>query len=50
MSDSSAAIRVAVVGMGIRGRMYATVTAGLHDAELVGVCDLDDVTRAQAAE
>jgi len=41
-------IRVAIVGMGIRGRMYAATCGGLTGAELVGACDLADEVRSAA--
>ena len=42
-------VRVGVVGMGIRGQMYATAAAGLAGAELVGVCDVAEERRQAAA-
>jgi predicted dehydrogenase len=39
---------VAIVGMGIRGQMFAEVSRALPQAELVGVCDIDE-TAAKAA-
>jgi len=41
-------LRLAVVGAGIRGRMYATTARGLHNAEFVGVCDLSEEARTAA--
>ena len=49
-SDRAEPVRVGVVGMGIRGQMYATAAAGLAGAELVGVCDLAEDRRRAAAE
>ncbi len=43
-------IRVGVVGMGIRGRMYASTCGHLAGAELVGVCDVAEEARAAAGE
>jgi len=47
---TAGAVRVGVVGMGIRGRMYAAVAEALPGAELVGVCDLDEPARRGAGE
>ncbi|MFB3891973.1 MAG: Gfo/Idh/MocA family protein [Phycisphaerae bacterium] len=43
-------IRVGIVGMGIRGRMYAAIAKGLPEVELVGVCDLAAKARRAAAK
>ncbi len=45
----SKTVRVGIVGMGIRGQMYAATCRALSGAELVGVCDVDDSARAAAA-
>jgi len=41
-------IRVGIVGMGIRGRMYAASARSLSEAELVGVCDVSEQARRAA--
>jgi len=43
-------VRVGIVGMGIRGQMYAATCRQLSNAELVGVCDVADAARAAATE
>ncbi len=43
-------LRVGIVGMGIRGRMYAATCRQLPSAELVGVCDVDEAARSAAGE
>lgn len=43
-------IRVGIVGMGIRGRMYATICRKMPDAELVCVCDVSEGARGSAQE
>ena len=48
--NTSGTIRVGVVGMGIRGRMYAEICRGLAGVEVAGVCDLAEAPRAAAAE
>ena len=44
----SGPVRVAVVGAGIRGRMYAAIISQLHNGELVGICDTNQAARETA--
>ncbi|OPX22391.1 MAG: hypothetical protein B1H04_05060 [Planctomycetales bacterium 4484_123] len=39
-----------VVGMGIRGRMYAAIAQALPEVELTGVCDIAEDARLAAAD
>ena len=41
-------VRVGIVGMGIRGTMYARICRALADVELVGTCDLAEGAREAA--
>ncbi len=50
MSEQGGDIRLGVVGMGNRGGMFAAVAQAVHNAELVGICELDDARRTRAAE
>ncbi len=45
-SGGARALRVGIVGMGIRGRMYAAICRQLAGAELVGLCDVSQAARA----
>ncbi len=49
-SDRNKVIRLGVVGMGVRGQMYAAIARGMDGAELVGVCDVSDRARSAAEE
>jgi predicted dehydrogenase len=42
-------IRIAVVGVGHLGRIHARLLAGLPEAQLVGVCDPHEPSRAEVA-
>ena len=50
MPGKARTVRVGIVGMGIRGQMYAATCRQLPNAELVGVCDVATVAREAAAE
>lgn len=46
--SGSEVLRVGIVGMGIRGKMYAAICRSLAGAELVGVCDVAEEARSSA--
>ncbi len=49
-SGKDGAIRVGIVGVGIRGRMYAGICRDLPGAELAGVCDISEPARSGATQ
>ena len=43
-------IKFAIIGMGIRGKLFADIISQHQDAELVAVCDIDDKALDKAAK